>query len=1324
MNFLFEVGFEGVLRINASVSNEYTGRYEISTAEYPEESYWLDWGGWYDTYTGTGLVLFYEQFLTQVTDVESLNATSFSFYYEPGFGKVVMNLPRLPQLFDDNKIKTQDLMPYLLNPLNPLAPSDNILRGKEASLKLRDVPNFKIKLSEAISGVNLNQSFSVTLSNEDGEFDGMNLIGAYVNLKKAIVENPTYEDFITLRSGYISNQSTNFNEVTFEVDDKFRSLDNPANLIHETLLTELPIVFGTVEVDLIRLEENGNNYIAGEYISAVSACYNRNGDSVAFTFDNGIITSTASPVKALVTGYEQNTIGEIIVWLIENRSGIPYVDSFWNREETNLYINKSPKVNTVIKGSSVKNAVQEVLKSDMAYFMTGADDKFTIRQYNEKLMPTMELDFEGDDENQLSLISEHGKRLDMEIEILPREKERTELKAISFTDAYATDGQMINGKTDWYIPEQEDLAINKSWSAVKPDDICDSAPTYYEGVNDRRLELFDMGLTSSQVTSFSVVGNKVYMAEYNGRRLWKYDYDTKELETKTNFFPSSLYRYSAAYDERDMKIYLPETEGRTLWIVDTSDDSLETKANFVDASLVVRQLKIMGDIALYGVDNSRHLRWIDLTDTSFHKIDNFYPRALTRSGLVYVKDENTNKAFNFVDKYLEVIDLNTMTLQEEVYYPDAGTGNARHLDGLYYEETREVFYFKQQNIEVINVDTLEMRVIENPFKRTFEKRVVREGDLVYMTCSGESSLKSTAFAIFNLATETAETYTNVFPVAQQANRRYGMAKIHDEFILPDYDAKKIYKLKMSEPVENLKMVPKAFANVFDRSSVDTNAARCKVGDKWYFIGSGNRHLHTLNLKDGNVETKSNFFPDAVQRENCFVRNGLIFIPGYSKTMSIIDTNNDDALITKENPLGWAFHRLSYANDWETGNFIIIESRSGTTAKIEIYDAEGNIIVQKTQTGIGTNVGGICIVGDKVYAPAFASRHLEIFDKNTGDLLSSFSNFFTSGLERRCLYVDGDLIYIFPFNGNIPEVIDTTTMTVSYLPASVSNFYAWEAFEYNRTLIIPSFGANGTMIHTFNLDTQELKRYIGNYGGQTIAGSTAKRGFTFVPEEGLQGNIVYLNHNTKILEINTDSFTMSAELERVKVEEAKKKVYYGGTTEISLVEKDKLFSVGNANFSFNTDTPTAGNKWNYTFYGYRPSYPGHKLTSELITAKPLSKYETERFYTDALIEISDGKKLLKKSIDAVKLYGNDIVKQFKTDLSSLEEAKALSERLGQRYNTYKEKLTIYYGGDTSHISLLDNVILDATINGRKFSKNKEFLVTEINTSQDILTLEEK
>jgi hypothetical protein len=58
-----------------------------------------------------------------------------------------------------------------------------------------------------------------------------------------------------------------------------------------------------------------------------------------------------------------------------------YSDSIWNTADTDAYIDKAPNVNIIFKSGTVKKAVQDTLRSDMAYFIQQHDGRFTIRRW-------------------------------------------------------------------------------------------------------------------------------------------------------------------------------------------------------------------------------------------------------------------------------------------------------------------------------------------------------------------------------------------------------------------------------------------------------------------------------------------------------------------------------------------------------------------------------------------------------------------------------------------------------------------------------------------------------------------------------------------------------------------------------------------------------------------------------------------------------------------------------------------------------------------------------------------------------------------------------
>ena len=79
-------------------------------------------------------------------------------------------------------------------------------------------PSFNVKLSEGVSGIYLNQSFTLSFANNGGFFDdesAWNLFNTPAYLKKAVKENPGYEDFKPLREGLVDCTAVSFS--TFSV---------------------------------------------------------------------------------------------------------------------------------------------------------------------------------------------------------------------------------------------------------------------------------------------------------------------------------------------------------------------------------------------------------------------------------------------------------------------------------------------------------------------------------------------------------------------------------------------------------------------------------------------------------------------------------------------------------------------------------------------------------------------------------------------------------------------------------------------------------------------------------------------------------------------------------------------------------------------------------------------------------------------------------------------------------------------------------------------------------------------------------------------------
>jgi hypothetical protein len=90
--------------------------------------------------------------------------------------------------------------------------------------------------------------------------------------------------------------------------------------------------------------------------------------------------------------------------------------------------------------------------------------------------------------------------------------------------------------------------------------------------------------------------------------------------------------------------------------------------------------------------------------------------------------------------------------------------------------------------------------------------------------------------------------------------------------------------------------------------------------------------------------------------------------------------------------------------------------------------------------------------------------------------------------------------------------------------------------------------------------------------------------------------------------------------------------------------------------------------------------------------------------------------------AKKTYNKVVRKTFETYLTNENDCKMIAEQLSNRFTMLHETIKISIGMDTSNVNLLDIVELEMTVNGRNFSKNKNWIVKEVDPAQDTLTLE--
>ena len=315
VRFLAEIAKRRKAEIHPVPFDYENGIYIISISPHPEESYWVGWGGYYDNFAGTGIELYYRQFLRRAEDLEDLlhKTVQNMFCIDMENYTVYIKIPMHPWLYPDYGTQVHDVMPVISSALNPDQPYDNKLRGEPAIVRLSP-PSFTVNLSDGMSGVNLNQGFSIGLENSDGFFDSdeeWGIFNAPVRLLKSFAENPAYEDFRLVRDGLSDCMSTGFDSFRVSVSDKFRAMSAPACKILEgekyngyaigdkAKGKNIPLVYGIKKVPLIDVTGD-NDYLAAEYVERVYNVKNREGAELpVLPIKNNIIRFDYSAVAGV-----------------------------------------------------------------------------------------------------------------------------------------------------------------------------------------------------------------------------------------------------------------------------------------------------------------------------------------------------------------------------------------------------------------------------------------------------------------------------------------------------------------------------------------------------------------------------------------------------------------------------------------------------------------------------------------------------------------------------------------------------------------------------------------------------------------------------------------------------------------------------------------------------------------------------------------------------------------------------------------------------------------------------------------------------------------
>jgi len=87
------------------------------------------------------------------------------------------------------------------------------------------------------------------------------------------------------------------------------------------------------------------------------------------------------------------------------------------------------------------------------------------------------------------------------------------------------------------------------------------------------------------------------------------------------------------------------------------------------------------------------------------------------------------------------------------------------------------------------------------------------------------------------------------------------------------------------------------------------------------------------------------------------------------------------------------------------------------------------------------------------------------------------------------------------------------------------------------------------------------------------------------------------------------------------------------------------------------------------------------------------------------------------------WRKQVRKDFQTRLKHKGDVEGLATRLLARFGRQTKLIQLSTGYDTSQINLLDTVITDITINGRRLTRGNKYIVRKVNPAQDTLLLEE-
>lgn len=368
-------------------------------------NYWIAWGGTFDNPVALGLQVFFNLFLSQLETFAAMASTENSFYVDTTNYFLFINTSYMPWEYFDllSYLLTDENSAFASAPKNERNPLD-IFYGSTKALARLVVPSFTNKLSDSISGITKYDSFTFTIFNDDGNFDGQDITQYFntpVRLLKDSNNAQSLLDFKRIRTGIVDNIKVKEKTIKVRGTDQLYKFTNSvcntistdfyASASSDAVGTNIPIAWGEHNgVELIEVWNVASTtfyYLAldKDWITSVSAVYDGNGASQSFTFlsSSGLIVTNVAVETADVMGRTDNRLGKIIVELIQEKEGISYVDGLWDTTETDLYLGYCDDVTVYFNTGTTKKVLKDLLKNDLAFVLQKNNGLLTIRRWGQ-----------------------------------------------------------------------------------------------------------------------------------------------------------------------------------------------------------------------------------------------------------------------------------------------------------------------------------------------------------------------------------------------------------------------------------------------------------------------------------------------------------------------------------------------------------------------------------------------------------------------------------------------------------------------------------------------------------------------------------------------------------------------------------------------------------------------------------------------------------------------------------------------------------------------------------------------------------------------------